>query len=252
MNAAERLREELSRRRYVPRAINIGAATDAYQPAERKLGITRQIIEVLSGCRHPFSIVTKSSGVERDIDLIAPMAESHLAGVLVSVTTLDGELARRLEPRAAAPRRRLRTVETLARAGIPVGVSCAPVIPFINEPEIEKVVEAAAQAGALFVSWVLLRLPWEVNPLFKQWLEDHYPLRAERVMARLRETRGGKDYDADFGSRMKGEGVWARFIKQRFDKAIARAGLNQRRFEFDLTQFRPPLSPDEAAQGRLF
>jgi DNA repair photolyase len=252
VNAAERLREEFSKRGYKPRYLNIGSATDAYQPVERRLGITRKVIEVMAEYRHPFSVITKSSGVERDIDLIAPMAADRLAAIYVSITTLDPALARILEPRAAAPHRRLRTVETLTRAGIPVGVSCAPLIPFINEPEIEKLVQAAADAGANSVFYVVLRLPWEVSPLFQRWLEEHYPQRAARVMARVREMRGGKDYDAQFGTRMKGEGVWAQFVNERFNKAAARSGLNRTRNTLDLTQFTPPRPREQAGQGQLF
>ncbi len=252
VNAADRLREAFSARSYTPLLLNIGSATDAYQPAERKLRITRSIIEVLSECRHPFSLVTKSSGVERDLDLIAPMAAANMAAVYVSVTSLDAGLARILEPRAASPARRLQTIATLAKAGVPVGVSVSPIIPFINEPELERVLEAAADAGATSAFSVVLRLPWEVNPLFQQWLEAHFPERAARVMARVREMRGGKDYDARFGSRMKGEGVWAQLLSQRFQKAAARLGLNRQRIELDLTRFRPPERPEAAGQGRLF
>lgn len=252
VNAAERLRAEFLKPGYKPRYLNIGSATDAYQPVERRLKITRSLIEVMSEFRHPFSIITKSSGVERDIDLIAPMAKDGLAAVYLSVTTLDPKLARILEPRAASPERRLRTIETLAKAGIPIGVSCAPLIPFINEPEIEKLVQAAADAGATSVFYVVLRLPWEVSPLFKRWLDEHYPLRAERVMARVREMRGGKDYDAQFGTRMKGEGVWAQFVNERFTKAAARAGLNRVRRDLDLSQFAPPRSDVAPVQGQLF
>ncbi|HEX6706974.1 MAG TPA: radical SAM protein, partial [Albitalea sp.] len=189
---------------------------------------------------HPFSLVTKSSGIERDLDLVAPMAADRLCAVYLSVTSLQPELARILEPRAAAPHRRLRTIETLARAGVPVGVSVSPVIPFINEPELERILEAAAQAGATSAFSIVLRLPWEVNPIFQQWLQTHFPQRADRVMARIREMRGGKDYDSRFGARMKGEGVWAQLLQQRFTKAAARLGLNRTRVELDLTQFRPP------------
>ncbi len=252
VNAAERLREALASRAYEPSMINIGAATDAYQPVERKLGITRAVLEVLHECRHPFSLVTKSSGVERDLDLIAPMAADRLAAVYVSITTLDPQLARILEPRAAAPHRRLRTVETLARAGVPVGVSVSPVIPFINEPEIERILEAAAAAGASAAFSIVLRLPWEVNPLFQQWLEQHFPERAGRVMARVREMRGGKDYDATYGTRMKGTGVWAQLLRQRFDKACARLGLDRSRVELDTSLFRKPRPVAESAQGELF
>ena len=241
VNAAQRLREAFAARAYAPALLNIGAATDAYQPAERKLGITRSVLEVLAECSHPFSIVTKSAGIERDLDLIAPMAARGLAAVYVSVTTLDPALARIMEPRAAAPARRLRTIEALANAGVPVGVSLSPVIPFINEPEIERILEAAANAGATSAFSVVLRLPWEVNPIFQEWLQQHFPQRAARVMARVREMRGGRDYDAAFGSRMTGEGVWAQLLAQRVRKAAARHGLNRQRVELDLTQFRKPV-----------
>ncbi|MEO6030446.1 MAG: PA0069 family radical SAM protein [Burkholderiaceae bacterium] len=252
VNAAERLRNAFASRAYVPALLNVGSATDAYQPIERKLRITRAVVEVLSECHHPFSLVTKSSGVERDLDLIAPMAERRLAAAYVSITTLDPDLARIMEPRAASPQRRLRTIETLARAGVPVGVSVSPIIPFINEPELERVLEAAAQAGATAAFSVVLRLPWEVSPLFQQWLARHFPGRAARVMARVREMRGGRDYDARFGARMKGEGVWAQLLEQRFRKAAGRFGLNRRRIELDLTQFRKPPTPRAGRQQELF
>jgi DNA repair photolyase len=261
-DAALLLEKELSAASYQPRTIAIGTNTDAYQPIERKLGITRSIIELLHECRHPFSMVTKSSGIERDLDLVAPMAAQRLAAIYVSITSLDPKLARILEPRAAAPHRRLRTVETLAKAGVPVGVSVSPVIPFINEPELERILEAAAEAGAQSAFSIVLRLPWEVNPLFQQWLDQHFPERAARVMARIREMRGGKDYDASFGQRMRGTGVWAQLLRQRFDKACARLGLNKTRIELDTTLFRKPMiepaaalrrAPDTASgQGELF
>jgi DNA repair photolyase len=252
VNAAERLREAFAGRSYEPLLLNIGSATDAYQPVERKLLITRAVIEVLSDCAHPFSLVSKSSGVERDLDLIAPMAARHLAAVYISVTSLDAGLSRILEPRAASPQRRLQTIKALAAAGVPVGVSVSPVIPFINEPELERILEAAADAGATSAFSVVLRLPWEVNPLFQQWLDQHFPDRAARVMARVREMRGGKDYDARFGSRMRGEGVWAQLLSQRFHKAAARFGLNRQRVELDLTQFRKPLPARQDGQQDLF
>ncbi|KQU76026.1 radical SAM protein [Rhizobacter sp. Root16D2] len=252
VNAAERLREAFASRAYEPQMLNIGSATDAYQPIERKLGITRSVIEVMHSCDHAFSIVTKSSGVERDLDLIAPMAARGLAAVYVSVTSLDAGLSRILEPRAASPQRRLRTIKTLAEAGVPVGVSISPVIPFINEPEIERIVEAAAEAGARSAFSIILRLPWEVNPLFQQWLDQHFPQRAARVMARIRDMRGGKDYDATFSKRMKGEGVWAELISQRFHKACARHGMNRVRTDLDLTQFRKPRLPPANGQQELF
>ena len=178
------------------------------------------------------------------------MAAENLAAVYVSITTLNAELARVMEPRAAAPYRRLRTLETLAKAGVPVGVSVAPVIPFLNEPELERILTAARDAGAKSAFSTVLRLPWEVNPLFQQWLEQHFPDRAARVMARVREMRGGKDYDANFATRMKGSGVWAELLRQRFEKCCARLGLNRARVELDLTQFRPPR--ENAEQASLF
>ena len=252
VNAAQRLRETFAKRSYRPKLLNIGSATDAYQPVERKLRITRSLIELLAECEHPFSLVTKSAGVERDLDLVVPMAERGLAAVYVSVTSLDPELARILEPRAAAPHRRLQTIETLAKAGVPVGVSVSPVIPFINEPELERILEAAASAGATSAFSVVLRLPWEVNPLFQQWLDQHFPQRAARVMARVREMRGGRDYDARFGARMSGEGVWAQLLSQRFSKAVARLGLNRDRVELDLTRFKPPRAERDDGQVDLF
>jgi DNA repair photolyase len=252
VNAAERLREALASRSFEPLLLNLGSATDAYQPAERRLRITRAVIEVLSECDHPFSVVTKSAGIERDLDLIAPMASRRLAAAYVSVTTLDPHLARILEPRAASPQRRLQTIAALAAAGVPVGVSVSPVIPFINEPELERILDAAVQAGATSAFSVVLRLPWEVNPLFQRWLEQHFPERAGRVMARVREMRGGRDYDARFGARMHGEGVWARLLSQRFEKACARFGLNRQRVELDLTQFRKPRPLCADGQATLF
>ncbi len=253
-NAAQRLREALARSSYKPTMINIGSVTDAYQPAERRLRITRSIIKVLDDFRHPFSLVTKSAGVERDLDLMAPMARANLAAVYVSITTLDPALARVMEPRAAAPARRLLTVRRLAEAGVPVGVSVSPVIPFLNEPELERILEAAREAGASSAFSTVLRLPWEVNPLFQQWLGQHFPERASRVMARIREMRGGADNSSRFGDRMKGNGIWAQLLRQRFQKACARLGLNRARVELDLTQFRRPTCPPElpAAQASLF
>ncbi len=250
VNAAERLRDALSARGYTPAMLNIGSVTDAYQPAERRLRITRSVIEVLSEARHPFSVITKSSLVERDLDLIAPMAQERMAAVYVSITTLQRELARTLEPRAAAPERRLKTIEAMARAGVPVGVSVSPVIPFLNEPELEQILSAARDAGATSAFSIVLRLPWEVNPLFQQWLQAHVPDKAARIMARVRDMRGGKDNDARFGSRMTGEGVWAQLLRQRFHKACASLGLNRERTALDLSRFRPPAAV--AGQGELF
>jgi DNA repair photolyase len=254
VNAAQRLREAFSARNYSPMLLNIGSATDAYQPAERRLRITRSVIEVCKEFSHPFSLITKSSGVERDIDLIAPMAAQRLAAVYVSITTLDPALARVMEPRAAAPERRLQTIRRLAAAGIPVGVSVSPVIPFINEPEIERILEAAQAAGARSAFSIVIRLPWEVNPLFQQWLAQHFPDRAARVMARIREMRGGADNSSRFGERMTGSGVWAQLLRQRVHKASARLGLDRTRVELDLTQFRSArrAAAVTSAQASLF
>jgi DNA repair photolyase len=244
VNAAELLRRELAKPAYVPEHIAIGVNTDAYQPCERERRLTRQVLEVLSECRHAVGLVTKSSLIERDIDLLAPMAAQHLACAAITITTLDPAIARTLEPRAAAPARRLRTIETLARAGIPVSVSVAPIIPLVTEPEIEKILEAARDAGAVGAHYVVLRLPWEVNPLFQQWLQAHFPDRAQRVMNRVRDLRGGKEYDSDFSKRMHGEGIWADLIHQRFTKAVERLGMSGLRSRFDkldVTQFRRPL-----------
>ncbi|MBV8380937.1 MAG: PA0069 family radical SAM protein [Paucibacter sp.] len=256
-NAAELLRASFAKPGYRVESLCIGTATDAYQPVERKLGITRALIEVMGEFRHPFSMLTKSSGVERDLDLLAPLAAQGLCSIYVSITTLDPELARRLEPRAAAPHRRLRTLRALADAGIPTGVSVSPLIPFLNEPELERVLEAAAEAGARRAFSIPLRLPWEVAELFKDWLAQHYPDRAARVMARLHDMRGGRDNDPRFGSRMRGEGVWAELIRQRLKKASARLGLTQLRFEARQDLFRVPPSASLAArpddgQGELF
>ncbi len=261
VNAAERVRETFASPAYEPKLLNIGAATDAYQPVERKLRITRSVLEVLRECRHPFSIVTKSSGIERDLDIVGEMGRDGLAGIYVSLTTLDGHLARTLEPRAAAPHRRLRTIEALARAGVPVGVSTSPIIPFLNEPELEHLLAAARDAGATTAFCTVLRLPWEVSPLFQQWLETHVPDRAARIMARVRDMRGGKDYDAAFGQRMTGSGPWAQLLRDRFRLAKKRLGFASERVPLDLTQFVRPLSArrmaatkaaEESGQGSLF
>jgi DNA repair photolyase len=253
VNAAERLRAAFMVPGYAPKALNLGSATDAYQPAERRLRITRSVIEVMGEFRHAFSVITKSSGIERDLDLLAPLARDGLAAVYVSIPTLEGELARIMEPRAAAPARRLRTIERLASGGVPVGVSVSPLIPFINEPELEHVLEQAQAAGATSAFATVLRLPWEVNPLFQQWLQTHFPDRAERVMARVHDLRGGRDNDPCFGTRMTGQGVWAELRAQRLAKAAQRLGLRTQRLPLDLTQFRRPQpSAGVTAQPSLF
>jgi DNA repair photolyase len=241
-NAAQLLRKELAAPSYRPQLVMVGVNTDAYQPIERELKITRGVLEVLAETRHPFGLVTKSALVERDLDLIGPMAAQQLASVSVSVTTLDPKLARILEPRAASPWRRLRTVHTLVNAGVPVRVNLAPVIPFINEPEIESIIDAAADAGARSAHYTVVRLPWEVSPLFEEWLGAHFPDRAQRVMNRIREMRGGKNYDAKFGQRMTGEGTWARLIEQRFRRASARHGFSDAWPALRVDLFAPPRS----------
>lgn len=262
--AAERLRQALARPGYRPRPLNVGSATDAYQPVERHLRVTRSIIEVLHEAQHPFSLVTKSGLVVRDIDLLAEMAVRRQLLVFISVTSLSNELSRRLEPRASSPARRLAAIRRLSQAGVWVGVNVAPIIPFINEPEIEQIIEAAAQAGARSVHWTVVRLPWEVKPLFESWLAQHAPDRAARVMARVRDMRGGKAYDADFATRMKGDGLWADLIRQRVLKASQRQGLVRETPALDFASFRAPQCSlatvagtasapiSEDRQGRLF
>ena len=253
-NIAALLRTELCAPRYVPRLLNIGSATDCYQPVERDLQLTRSLIEVMREARHPFSLITKSSGVERDLDLLAPLAAERLAAVYITITTLDATLARRLEPRAAAPHRRLRTIRALADAGVPVGVSVAPQIPFITE-DMEQVLEAAYEAGARSAFYTVLRLPWELDALFREWLGVHYPQRAARVMARVQDLhnlsdaqRGaGKTYNSDYVSRMKGSGLWADLLRQRFATTCRKLGLNRERVELDLAQFRPGLLQGQAS-----
>lgn len=245
VNAPELLREELARPGYRPRPIALGAVTDPYQPIERELRITRGVIEVLAEHHHPVTIVTKSALVERDLDLLGPMASRRLAQVHLSVTTLDRGLARRLEPRATAPQRRLEAVRRLAAAGVPTGVMFAPVIPALNDQDLEAVLERAREAGACCAGYVMLRLPNEVRTLFRQWLEDHEPLKAERVMNRIRDVRGGRENDPRFGSRLEGEGVFAELVRQRFERACARLGLLLTPPALDQGQFARPAGPGQ-------
>ena len=248
-NAAELLREELSRPGYRCELISLGANTDPYQPAEREQRITRGILEVLGEFRHPVGIVTKGSLIERDLDLLEPLAAEGLVQVFVSIGTLDGKIARTLEPRAAAPYRRVETLRRLAAHGVPCGVFVAPIIPFLNDKDMEAVLEAAAGAGARTASFTLLRLPWEVKDLFKGWLEQHYPLKAAHIMARIRDMRGGRENDPEFGSRMKGEGKFAELLRSRFNVACKRLGLNaEKRALIETGKFRRP----GARQGSLF
>lgn len=249
-NAAERLRDTLAKPSYRCQTIALGVNTDAYQPIEREHRITRGVLEVLHECDHPVALITKSSLIERDIDLLAPMAAKRLAVAALTITTLDADIARTLEPRAATPSRRLRAIRTLTEAGIPVGVSVAPVIPFVTEPDLERVLEAAREAGAVYANYIVLRLPWEVQPLFEQWLQAHFPDRAERVMNRMRDMRGGKAYDSDFASRMRGTGIWADLMRQRFYKAADRLGFRYDRYGLDTSQFRPPAAPAAAPRAR--
>jgi DNA repair photolyase len=253
VNAPELLARELSKPSYEPEPIALGVNTDAWQPVERERRLTRRVIEVLAERGHPFAAITKSSLIERDLDLLVPMARRNQFMAAITITTLDADIARTLEPRAATPARRLRTIRTLAEAGIPVGVSIAPVIPFVTEPDMERVLEACAEAGATSASYIVLRLPWEVAPLFHQWLAAHFPQRAERVMNRVRDMRGGKDYDASFSQRMKGTGLWAELLKQRFHKAVRRLGLNERRHGIlDMSEFVSTKSAREKPQLDLF
>lgn len=240
--AAALLRRELATPGYRCQPIALGANTDCYQPAERTLRITRGLLEVLAECHHPATIVTKSALIERDLDLLVPMAQARLLHVMVSLTTLDDELKRRMEPRTASPARRLATIERLTQAGIPVTVMVAPVIPALNDHELERILSAAARAGARHAAYVLLRLPHEVGPLFELWLAEHYPLRASRVLGLLRQMRGGELNDPCFGSRMKGRGPMAELLRQRFDRACRRLGLNASEAPaLDTSAFRVPV-----------
>lgn len=240
VNAVELLRAELSRPGYRPLPIMLGANTDAYQPIERRRGLSRAILELLAECRHPVSIVTKNALVERDLDLLEPMARDGLVSVTLSVTTLDHDIARRMEPRATAPARRIEAIARIAAAGVPAGVNVAPVVPFLTDSELERILEAAATAGAVDAGYVLLRLPWELKGLFRDWLDTHVPLKAEHVMSRMRQMRGGRDYDSRFGTRMRGEGLYADLLAQRFRKACTRLGLNRTPRTLDCSRFRPP------------
>ena len=219
-DAPERLRAELAVRSYRPAPIALGINTDAYQPVERKLGLTRRILEVLNEARHPVSIVTKSALIERDLDILTGMAAQGLVHVALSITTLKPELARKLEPRAASPKRRLQTLACLAEAGIPVSLLVAPVIPVLTDEELEKILKEARNAGALDAEYVLLRLPLELKGLFEEWLNLHEPLKAKHVLERVYDSRGGKAYDSTFGIRMTGTGEYAEMLKQRFRVAM--------------------------------
>jgi DNA repair photolyase len=245
-DAARLLREELARPGYRPAPIAIGTNTDPYQPIERDWRITRQIIEVLAETRHPLLITTKSDRILRDIDLLAAMARARLVGVAISVTTLDAKTARTLEPRAPSPAKRLAAIKALNAAGVPTQVNISPVIPAITDHEIEAIMAAAAAANAVRASYILLRLPHEVAPLFRAWLDAHHPERAATVMHIVQSLRGGRDNDPDFGSRMRGTGVWADLIRARFRKAAAKHGLDRR-----FTPLRSDLFARPEAHGQL-
>jgi len=249
--AAALLRTELARRGYRPRTIALGSNTDVYQPVERGLGLTRQLLAVLLEARHPVMLISKSSLIERDIDLLGELAALGLVSVAISVTTLQRDLARRMEPRAAAPERRLSTISRLQQAGIPVGLMLAPVIPVLTDSELEEILQQAREAGAGWAGYVLLRLPLEVAPLFRDWLQRHYPDMAAHVMARVRDCRGGQDNESAFGRRMRGQGPFADLIAQRFHIACRRLGFGEEpSLRTDL--FRPPAARDVVGQLPLF
>jgi DNA repair photolyase len=250
-NAVELLRRELARPGYTCSPIALGSNTDPYQPIERRYRITRQVLALLAECRHPFSIVTKNAGVERDLDLLVPLATQNLVKVFLSVTTLDNRLAAKMEPRASAPHRRIEAIRRLSKAGVPTGVMFAPVIPMVNDAELEAVLEVAREAGAASAGYVLLRLPHELKELFRDWLQAHLPERAGHVLSLIRQSRGGRDYDPAFGRRMRGEGVFAELVAQRFAKALRRYGYRAGRGPaLDSSLFVPPrpVSP----QAELF
>nr|WP_246206293.1 PA0069 family radical SAM protein [Propylenella binzhouense] len=240
-DAAALLERELAEPGYVPRTIAIGTNTDPYQPIEREYRIMRQILEVLSRTGHPVGIVTKSALVTRDIDILAPMAERGLAKVALSVTTLDRRLARSMEPRAATPPKRLETIRTLAEAGIPVTIMTAPIIPALNDMEIERLLEAGHAAGARHAGYVLLRLPLEVSPIFREWLMAEHPDRSRHVLSVMQSMRGGRDYDSEWGTRMRGSGPYAWQIGRRFELAAKRLGLNAERRGLRTDLFKPPV-----------
>lgn len=246
-NAVQALRAELSRPGYKPSPINIGSATDAYQPIERDWRLTRGMLELMLETRHPVTIVTKNALVARDLDLLAALAQQSLVVVYISITTLDAGMARTLEPRAAAPWRRLEAVRSLTDAGVPVGVLVAPVIPFINDESMEHILQEAKAAGAHYASYTVLRLPWEVKTLFEDWLNAHYPDRAQRVLHRIEDLRNGRRNDPNFGSRMRGTGIWADLLRQRFAVATRKLGLNRTRLSLDCSRFMPPVGPGASA-----
>jgi DNA repair photolyase len=241
-NAVEALRAEFARPAYQVTPVNIGSATDVYQPIERQWRLTRGLLELFLETRHPLTLVTKNALVERDLDLLQALAEKKLVAVYISITSLDAQLSRTLEPRASAPWRRMEAVRRLAAAGVPVGVLVAPLIPFINDEYLERILDAAQEAGAYYASYTVVRLPWEVKTVFEEWLQAHFPDRAERVLHRIEDMREGKRNDARFGSRMRGTGIWAELLRQRFDLAVRRLQLNRTRLALDCSIFQAPSS----------
>jgi DNA repair photolyase len=242
-DAPELLRKELSSPKYRVEVLSISGVTDCYQPVERKLQITRGCLQVLAECRHPVGLITKNHLITRDVDVLADLARDGLAMAFLSITTLDPELSRVMEPRASVPRDRLAAVEALAGAGVPVGVMVAPVVPGLTDHEMPAILEAAARAGARFAGMVPLRLPWAVAPLFEDWLARHFPDRKEKVLNRVRSLRGGKLYDATFGARMTGQGVWAEQLQTMFDLAARRTGMDGPPPKLSKDKFRPPAGP---------
>jgi DNA repair photolyase len=251
-NAAELLRNEISAKGYKPAMIALGSNTDPYQPIEKTHRITRSVLEVLEEANHPVGIVTKSALVTRDIDILSRMAAKGLAKVAISVTTLDRRLARLMEPRAATPDKRLETIRQLTEAGITVTVLAAPMIPALNDHEIERILEACRKAGASEAGYVMLRLPLELKEVFREWLAENMPDRARHVLSLLRSTRGGKDYDAQFGKRMTGDGPYAWMIGRRFELASERYGYAKKRLRLRTDLFTPPAKARETAQLTLF
>ncbi len=248
INAVDCLIEEISQRGYRCSPISIGANTDPYQPIERQYELTRKIVQVLAECRHPFNIVTKNALIERDIDILKPLAALGLVKVYVSVTTLDNQLSAKMEPRASSPKRRMALVRRLADQGIPVGVMFAPVIPFLNDSDLESICAKASEAGADSLGYLLIRLPHEVKPLFFEWLDAHYPLKAEHVKSRIRAMRQGRENDTQFGRRHSGSGEYASLLKKRAELAARRCGLSDKK-ELDCSQFDTGLL---SGQARLF
>ncbi len=249
-NAVELLEAEFAKPRYRPKTIMLGGVTDIYQPIERGYGITRGILETMERWRHPVSLITKSQLIIRDIDVLARLAERGLAKAAISVTTLERRIARVMEPRAAAPHRRIEAIRMLAEAGVPVTVMVAPIVPAINDSEIEAILEEAAKAGATSAGYVVLRMPHEIKDLFREWLATHFPDRATRVISIVRQMRGGRDYDPEWSKRQKGEGPYAKLIAARFAAACRRFGLDKPRLPLDTTQFRRPL--EAGGQADLF